>query len=223
MQKGDERDAHESNPTNAGRPDPRQVSRGWTHETNPIHRFGHACRGAGCARRSHCGQRKASSRGTPRHVRHGLGCRRHPGVQRGGADTRRGPHDLRLRGDRGLRLGDGDRGRVRAVRGRRRRARQASAEAAVAAAAHRILAHYLPAQAPTILDPAYDHIAGHDPRRPGEDRRRRRRRGRRRPAHRRAGRRRVPGAGDVHAAEPADSRGAGSRRRRRRRSAPTSG
>ena len=31
----------------------------------------------------------------------------------------------------------------------------ASAEAAVAAAAHRILAHYLPAQAPTILDPAY--------------------------------------------------------------------
>ena len=31
-----------------------------------------------------------------------------------------------------------------------------SAEAAVAAAAHRILAHHLPAQAPTILDPAYD-------------------------------------------------------------------
>ena len=31
----------------------------------------------------------------------------------------------------------------------------ASAEAAVAAAAHRILVHYLPAQAPTILDPAY--------------------------------------------------------------------
>jgi hypothetical protein len=31
----------------------------------------------------------------------------------------------------------------------------ASAEAAVAAAAHRILAHYLPAQRPTILDPAY--------------------------------------------------------------------
>jgi hypothetical protein len=33
--------------------------------------------------------------------------------------------------------------------------RGASAEAAVAAAAHRILVHYLPAQAPTILDPAY--------------------------------------------------------------------
>ncbi len=31
----------------------------------------------------------------------------------------------------------------------------ASPEAAVAAAAHRILAHYLPAQAPTIIDPAY--------------------------------------------------------------------
>jgi hypothetical protein len=31
----------------------------------------------------------------------------------------------------------------------------ASAEAAVAAAAHRILVHYLPAQAPAILDPAY--------------------------------------------------------------------
>ena len=31
----------------------------------------------------------------------------------------------------------------------------ASAEAAVAAAAHRILVHYLPAQAPTIVDPAY--------------------------------------------------------------------
>ena len=31
----------------------------------------------------------------------------------------------------------------------------ASAEAAVAAAAHRVLAHYLPAQAPAILDPAY--------------------------------------------------------------------
>jgi hypothetical protein len=32
----------------------------------------------------------------------------------------------------------------------------ASAQAVVAAAAHRILAHYLPAQAPTIVDPAYD-------------------------------------------------------------------
>jgi hypothetical protein len=31
----------------------------------------------------------------------------------------------------------------------------ASAQAAVAAAAHAVLAHYLPAQAPTILDPAY--------------------------------------------------------------------
>jgi hypothetical protein len=33
--------------------------------------------------------------------------------------------------------------------------RRASAEAAVAAAAHRVLVHYLPAQAPTILDSAY--------------------------------------------------------------------
>ena len=31
----------------------------------------------------------------------------------------------------------------------------ASPQAAVAAAAHRVLAHYLPAQAPTIIDPAY--------------------------------------------------------------------
>ena len=36
----------------------------------------------------------------------------------------------------------------------------ASAQAAVAAAAHRILAHYLPAQAPTIIDPAYHGVAG---------------------------------------------------------------
>jgi vanadium-dependent haloperoxidase-like protein len=35
-----------------------------------------------------------------------------------------------------------------------------SAEAAVAAAAHRILVHYLPAQAPTILDPAYTASLG---------------------------------------------------------------
>ncbi len=34
--------------------------------------------------------------------------------------------------------------------------RGASAQAAVAAAAHRILVHYLPAQAPAIVDPAYD-------------------------------------------------------------------
>jgi hypothetical protein len=34
--------------------------------------------------------------------------------------------------------------------------RGASAQAAVAAAAHRILVHYLPAQAATIIDPAYD-------------------------------------------------------------------
>ena len=33
--------------------------------------------------------------------------------------------------------------------------RGASAEAAVATAAHRVLAHHLPAQAATILDPAY--------------------------------------------------------------------
>ncbi len=33
--------------------------------------------------------------------------------------------------------------------------RRASAEAAVASAAHRVLVHYLPAQGPTILDPAY--------------------------------------------------------------------
>ena len=36
------------------------------------------------------------------------------------------------------------------------RPKPSSAEAAVAAAAHRILVHHLPAQAPTILDPAYD-------------------------------------------------------------------
>ena len=36
-----------------------------------------------------------------------------------------------------------------------RAAVDASPQAAVAAAAHRVLAHYLPAQAPTITDPAY--------------------------------------------------------------------
>ena len=51
----------------------------------------------------------------------------------------------------------------------------ASAEAAVAAAAHRILAHYLPAQARNDPRSGLRGIAGHDPRRPGEDRRRRRR------------------------------------------------
>ena len=38
--------------------------------------------------------------------------------------------------------------------------RKASAEAAVAAAAHRVLVHYLPAQAATILDPAYTASLG---------------------------------------------------------------
>ena len=82
----------------------------------------------------------------------------------------------------------------------------ASAEAAVAAAAHRILVHYLPAQAPTILDPAYaaslatipDGQAKTDGVAVGESVAA--------AAHRPAGRRRLPGAGDVHAAEPADPR-----------------
>ena len=43
----------------------------------------------------------------------------------------------------------------------------ASAEAAVAAAAHRILLHYLPAQA-GIVDPAYEASLAHDPRRSGQ-------------------------------------------------------
>ena len=98
-----------------------------------------------------------------------------------------------------------------------------SAEAAVAAAAHRILAHYLPAQAPTILDPAYaaslatipDGQAKTDGVAVGE--------GVADSRHRPARRRRLPGAGDLHAAEPADPRASGSRRRPRRRSAPTSG
>ena len=82
----------------------------------------------------------------------------------------------------------------------------ASAEAAVAAAAHRILVHYLPLQAPTILDPAYsaslatipDGQAKTDGVDTGTN-----------VADlliARARRRRLPGVGDVHAAEPADSR-----------------
>ena len=74
---------------------------------------------------------------------------------------------------------------VRAPRG-------ASAEAAVAAAAHRILVHYLPAQGPTILDPAYDGLAGRVSGRLGQDEGRRGRRRGRRASHRKARRRRLP-------------------------------
>ena len=74
----------------------------------------------------------------------------------------------------------------------------------MAAAAHRILVHYLPAQAPTILDPAYtaslatipDGQAKTDGIAVGEQVAA--------AAHRPAGGRRLPGAGDLHAAEPAD-------------------
>ena len=41
----------------------------------------------------------------------------------GGPDSGRGPRDLRVRGDRRVRLGDGDRGRLPALRDRRRCAR----------------------------------------------------------------------------------------------------
>ena len=82
----------------------------------------------------------------------------------------------------------------------------ASAEAAVAAAAHGILKHYLPAQAPTIIDPAYvASLATIDPGQAktdgvatGE-----------KVASKlidEARRRRLPGGGDLHAAEPADPR-----------------
>ena len=80
----------------------------------------------------------------------------------------------------------------------------ASAEAAVAAAAHRILVHYLPAQAASIVDPAYaaslatipDGQAETDGVATGE--------AVAGPSDRPAGRRRLPGAGDLHAAEPTD-------------------
>ena len=99
----------------------------------------------------------------------------------------------------------------------------ASAEAAVAAAAHRILVHYLPAQAPTILDPAYTASLATIPDGQAKTDGVGDRRAGGRPSHRPARRRRLPGAGDVHAAEPTDPRASGSRRRPRRRSAPTSG
>ena len=51
----------------------------------------------------------------------------------------------------------------------------ASSQAAVAAAARRILVHYLPAQAASIVEPAYRGIVGHHRRRPGRDRWRRHR------------------------------------------------
>ena len=71
--------------------------------------------------------------------------------------------------------------------------RRASSEAAVAAAAHGILVHYLPAQAATIIDPAYAASLAPIPDGRAEDRRHRHRGGRRRSAHRAAGRRRLPG------------------------------
>ena len=70
------------------------------------------------------GSAKPQPARTTRYLRHQLGRDRQPGLHRGCSDARRGAHDLRLRRDRRLRLGDGDRGRLRAVRGRRRRARR---------------------------------------------------------------------------------------------------
>ena len=80
--------------------------------------------------------------------------------------------------------------------------RGTSAEAAVAAAAHRVLAHYLPAQAPTILDPALDDVPGRNPGRPREDRRDRPRRARRGAVARAAAERRVPRPCHLHPAGP---------------------
>ncbi len=127
---------------------------------------------------------------------------------RRGADAGRGPHDLRLRGDRGVRLGDGDRRadyepfavdvdapRRRLGRGRGRRGRP-------------------PHPRPLPAGPG-----GHDPRPglrhvAGQRSRTARRRPTASPSARRSRRalialragRRLPGPGDLHAAEPADPR-----------------
>ena len=66
-------------------------------------------------------QRQASRRRPTGHLRRELGRGRHAGLLRGGALAGGGPRDLRVRGDRRLRPGDGDQGRPRAPRGRRRR------------------------------------------------------------------------------------------------------
>ena len=80
----------------------------------------------------------------------------------------------------------------------------ASAEAAVAAAARDTLVHYLPAQAATIIDPAYVNLAGDDSGRAGQGRRNRDRAGGCRDPDRSARRRRLPGGGHLHAAGSAD-------------------
>ena len=76
----------------------------------------------------------------------------------------------------------------------------ASMEAAVAASAHDVLAHYLPAQAPTIIDPALVDVAGDAARRQGQDRRHRPRAPRRRRLAGPARRRRIPCRRPVHGA-----------------------
>ena len=111
-----------------------------------------------------------------------------------------------LRRGRGLRLRDGDRGRVPALRCRRRRTvdRFGSSRGGRCGASH---AGALPtgsgARDPR---PGVYGVAGHGARRHGENGRDRRRQGGGQLVHRRAGRGRLPGIGDVQAAEPADPR-----------------
>ena len=85
-----------------------------------VHRACAPRRRARAARRGHLEHRTRPVGGIAGHLRHRLGCGRNAGVQRGGPDAGRGTRDLRVRGDRRLRLGDGDRGRLPAVRHRRR-------------------------------------------------------------------------------------------------------
>ena len=146
-----------------------------------------------------------------------LRCRRSPRRRRARPRVRH----LRQRQYRRLRLGGGDRGRLRAVRGRRRRARRLAPGRSRGGGASR------PRSLPAVTggdDPrsGLRSVARHDPRRGAEDERHHRRRERRAATDREAVRPTASGRRCLTRRPTRRSRGSGSRRPRHRRSAPTS-
>ena len=100
--------------------------------------------------------RSRTTASSPGRLRRGLGRHRRPGRQRRGPDAARRPPGLRLRLGRRVRLGDGDPEGLPAVRGPRPRAQGAPRPRPRSPPPRTgCWSHYLPAQAPTILDPAY--------------------------------------------------------------------